>query len=164
MICPLKTEETELLLDYSAGRLNAPKDAARKAFLEQHIVNCRECASFQTDQAAVWNALDLWEPAPVSVDFNRKLWGRIDTAAAAPWYRRLAASLQVANLKPVLPMTAAIALIAAGFLLDHPGSNKAQAGFTVNEAEQVEQTLDDIQLLHQMDAVAATPDANSQKM
>jgi hypothetical protein len=163
MICPLKTEETELLLDYSAGRLNAPGDAARKAFLEQHIVSCPACASFQTEQAAVWNALDMWEPTPVSVDFNRNLWRRIDMAAAAPWYRRLAAALRAANLKPVLPMTAAIALIVAGFLLDHPGANKVQPGFTANEAEQVEQTLDDLQLLHQLDAVAA-PDANAKKM
>jgi anti-sigma factor RsiW len=164
MICPLRSQETELLLDYSTGRLNAPKDAARKVFLEQHIVNCAACASFLKEQAAVWSALDMWEPAPVSMDFNRKLWRRIDAAAAAPWYQRLGAWLRIANLKPVLPMTAAIALIAAGFLLDHPGLNKVHPGFTAIEAEQVEQTLDDIQLLHQLDAVAAAPDGNAKRM
>ena len=39
---------------------------------------------FRSEQAAVWEALDVWEPAPVSVDFNRKLWRRIDAAAADP--------------------------------------------------------------------------------
>ena len=160
MICPLRSEETNLLLDYSAGRLNA----ARKAFLEQHMDICPSCASFRLDQSAVWEALDLWEPAPVSMDFNRNLWHRIDAAAAAPWYKNLASSLRFASWKPVLPLTAAIAVIATGFLLDHPGARNPQSGFSVNEAEQVEQTLDDIQLLHQLDAVAVLPDGNSKTM
>jgi anti-sigma factor RsiW len=160
MICPLQSEETDLLLDYSAGRLNA----AKRASVEQHMDTCARCASFRADQAAVWDALDLWEPAPVSLNFNRNLWHRIDAAAAEPWYKHLAQSLRFGNWRPVLPLTAAVALIAAGFLLDHPGARKAEAGFTLNEAQQVEQTLDDIQLLHQMDAGGTTPDGNAKTM
>jgi hypothetical protein len=44
-------------------------------------------------------------------------------------------------------------MIAAGFLLDHPGTRTSATGVSVREADQVEQTLDDIQLLHQLDAV-----------
>src|SRR5580692_9050805 len=85
MTCPLQTKETDLLLDYSAGRL----DAARTAALAQHMDNCPVCTSFRTEQTAVWDALDLWEPAPPSIDFNRRLWQRIESSAAAPWYRNL---------------------------------------------------------------------------
>jgi anti-sigma factor RsiW len=149
MTCPLQTEETDLLLDYSAGRL----DARRTAILAQHMENCPECASFRLEQKAVWDALDLWEPAPVSMDFNRRLWQRIGAAASAPWYIDLAESLRFANWKPAIPLTAAILMIAAGFLLDHPGTRTSATGVSVREADQVEQTLDDIQLLHQLDAV-----------
>jgi anti-sigma factor RsiW len=164
MNCPLRKEETaHILLDYSAGRL----DSARGAVLERHMENCADCAAFRMEQAAVWNALDVWQPAPVSLDFNRRLWQRIDAAEAAPWYTRLVESLRFAQWKPVLPLTAAILLIAAGFLFDHPGGRAvvptapAATSVSVSEADQVEQTLDDIQLLHQFNAAAAPGNAKA---
>ena len=131
--------------------------------------NCAACASFRTEQTAVWNALDLWEPAPVSMDFNRRLWQRIDVAAAAPWYRSLLDSVRLTNWKPLIPLTAAILAIAGGFLLDHPSHDTPAPGVpvigvSVKEADQVEQTLDDIQLLQQLDAVAPPNGGNSKKM
>ncbi|HEY3823268.1 MAG TPA: hypothetical protein VGL82_01865 [Bryobacteraceae bacterium] len=166
MNCPLQTEETDLLLDYSAGRL----DAARAAALTQHMEQCPACAAFRTRQTAVWNALELWEPAPVSMDFNRRLWQRIDTAAASPWYQNLRDSLRFTNWRPAIPLTAAVIVIAAGFLLDHPGQQAPvpELGVSVTdvslrEADQVEQTLDDIQLLQQLDAVPSNT-GNSKTM
>jgi hypothetical protein len=169
MNCPLRKEETaHILLDYSAGRL----DTASVAGLERHMESCAECAAFRLEQAAVWDALDAWKPSPVGLDFNRRLWQRIDAADAAPWYKRLTESLRMAPLhinawKPVLPLTAAILLIAAGFLFDHPGGRSSAPGaaadsvsvsVSVTEAEQVEQALDDIQLLRQLNT-AAPPDS-----
>jgi hypothetical protein len=145
MTCPLLTGETDLLLDYSAGRL----PAARTAAVAHHMAGCPGCAQFLTGQAAVWKALDEWEPAPVSVDFNRRLWQRIDAAAAVPWYKNFGEIW-----KPAIPLTAALLVIAAGFLLDHPGVRQTRVpGVTLQEANQVEQTLDDIQLLDQLDSV-----------
>ena len=84
MNCPLKrVETTDLLLEYSAKRL----DAAKAAMLERHVEVCAECSAFLAGQTAVWDALDAWEPPPVSMDFNRRLWQRIDRAAELPWYR-----------------------------------------------------------------------------
>ena len=165
MTCPLQTEETDLLLDYSAGRL----DAARTAALAQHMESCPVCASFRTEQTAVWDALDLWQPAPPSMDFNRRLWQRIEAAAVAPWYRSLRDSLRFANWKPVVPLTVAILVIAAGFLLDHPGRQTQVPSVSVmdvslKDADQVEQTLDDIQLLQQLDAVTPPNRGNSKRM
>jgi anti-sigma factor RsiW len=171
MNCPLQREETaDVLLDYSGGRL----DAARAAILEQHMEICPRCASFRSDQALVWDALDAWEPMPVSRDFNRRLWQRIDAAAAAPWYTRLLDSLRFANWKPVFPLAAAVLVIAGGFLLDQRGFREAAPGINVQgdsvqgvsmtEADQLEQTLDDIQLLHQLDTVTAPADGSSKRM
>jgi hypothetical protein len=104
----------------------------------------------------VWEALDEWKPAPVSLDFNRRLWQRIDAAEAEPWYRRLAAVLRATSWTPAIPLTAAVLAIAAGFIFDHPANRAVMApapSATVN-VEQVQQTLDDIQLLHQFDAAA----------
>jgi anti-sigma factor RsiW len=166
MTCPLQTQETDLLLDYSAGRL----DAARAAILAQHIETCPDCASFRKEQKTVWDALDAWEPAPVSVDFNRRLWQHIEAAASAPWYRNLVDSLRFTNWKPVIPLTAAILVIAAGFLLDHPGANNTSApgvsvtGVSLTQADQVERTLDDIQLQDELDTVMPVNTGQSKKM
>ncbi len=146
MSCPLLTGENDLLLDYSAGRL----DAARTAAIAQHVEGCPGCARFATAQTAVWKALDEWEPAPVSMDFNRRLWQRIEAAATVPWYKNFGEIW-----KPAIPLTAAILVIAVGFLLDHPGARQTRVpGVTVQEANQVEHTLDDIQLLDQLDVVS----------
>lgn len=153
MDCPSRTEENrDILLDYLAGRV----DAARAAEFRNHMVDCFECSEFISRQAMLWDALDEWEVAPVSLEFNRNMWKKIDAAETAPWYRQLAASLRFAAWKPLLPLTAAALLIAAGFLYDHPGSqnNAARtnsAAVRMTDVEQVQQTLDDIQLLHQFD-------------
>jgi anti-sigma factor RsiW len=162
MNCPLQMQSLDLLLDYSAGRLNAP---ARFA-LEEHMERCAECAAFRVEQTAVWEALDLWSPPPVTVDFNRRLWKRIDESANRPWYQALADTFRLADYKPLIPLTAAVAVIVAGFLLDHPSPMKPATGFTANEANQVEQALDDIQLLHQFDVAqnAAAADGGSKTM
>jgi anti-sigma factor RsiW len=146
-------QQTDILLDHAAGRLNA-LNAAR---FEEHMALCPECAAFSREQSLVWNVLDVWEPVPVSLDFNRRLWQRIDAAEAEPWYRRLVEVLRTASWTPAIPLTAAVLVIAAGFVFDHPATRNspapASASASVN-VEQVEQTLDDIQLLHQFDASA----------
>jgi hypothetical protein len=98
------------------------------------------------------------------MDFNRRLWQRIDAVAQAPWRQRLFDALRFGAWKPVFPLAAAIVLVAAGFMLDHqgtvlrpPGATDAN-GVSVNEADQIERTLDDIQLLHQFDSISASGD------
>jgi len=158
MICPLERNETDLLLDDAAGTLTRRgMDAETAAALTEHMNTCPACMALRRDQKAVWDALDLWEPPPVSADFNRRLWQRIDAAAAAPWYRSLVESLRIANWKPMIPLTLALLLVVGGFLLDHPRAKAPAAPGSVSmiEADQVEQTLDDIQLLRQFDTAPA---------
>ncbi len=168
MKCPLHTEQTDLLLDDAAGTLARRElDGEAMASLMAHMAACPECAAFRRDQKTVWEALDLWEPAPVSMDFNRRLWQRIDAAAAAPWYKKLGESLR-AHWKPMIPLAAAVLVVAGGFLLDHPGAGhpgarKVTPGVSIIEADQVEQTLDDIQLLRQFDTGTGGSQAGQQK-
>ncbi len=166
MNCPLKTEETaDVLLDYAARRL----DSEKKASLERHMRECKACAALRLEQTIVWDALDAWDPMPVSIDFNRRLWQRIDAMEAAPWYERLAESMRMANWKPAFTLALATLIIAAGFVLDHPGrepgaGGSSTAGVSASEAEQVEQTLEDLQLLHQFDSATGAAGNISKQM
>jgi len=163
MICPLESEQMDLLLDDAAGRLALRGlDEAAMAALARHIETCPACVAFRRDQKAVWAALDLWQPEPVSADFNRQLWQRIDAAAATPWYKALTESLRF-GWKPLVPLAAAVLMIVVGFLLDHPRATPPgpAGGVSIIEADQVEQTLDDIQLLRQLDTAPASGDAKT---
>jgi anti-sigma factor RsiW len=170
MNCPLLSDQTaDILLDYSAGRLNP----ARAILLEKHMDNCDRCTAFRLAQTEVWATLDAWEPEPVSVEFNRALWQKIDREVHAPWYRKLADQLRFGAWKPAFPLAAAALVIAAGFAFDHhgggaskltssspsnfPSNQSVNPGVTsasLSEADQVEKTLDDLQLLRQLDAAS----------
>jgi hypothetical protein len=168
MNCPLKSEDTfDVLLDYSAGKL----DQSASVRFERHIAACADCTAFVAGQSEVWKTLDAWEPVPVSMDFNRGLWKRIDAANAAPWYAKLADSLRMGAWKPALPLTAAAFLVATAFMMDHqtavqvtPKADSSYGSVTVTEAEQLEQTLDDIQLMRQLDAAAGGGSTGSKTM
>ena len=75
MNCPMeKPEGAERLVAYCARKLDARSTAA----VEEHLPGCGVCASFVRGQNAVWAALDNWEAAPVSADFDRRLHQRIE--------------------------------------------------------------------------------------
>jgi anti-sigma factor RsiW len=164
MQCPLLHEDSaDVLLDYSAGRL----DKARAAQLERHMETCDACAAFGVQQSALWSALDEWEPEPVSMDFNRRMWQKIDLVKAEPWYRRLADALRLGVWKPVIPLAGAVVLVATAFVMDHRGtvpvapSVTNPAAVSITEVDQVEKTLDDVQLLKQFDSTVT--EASSSK-
>jgi anti-sigma factor RsiW len=154
-----------MLLDYSAGKL---EPAARMA-LEEHLADCEKCRDAVQAHSAVWNALDAWEPEQMSLDFNRRLWQRIEDTPAQPWYARLA------SWKPMLPSAVtALVLVAAAFVtqsaferpfgvLEHEVSIQgaaAESDVSVTEVDQAVTTLDDLQLLQQLDS-ATVPESAS---
>jgi hypothetical protein len=161
MNCPIQNEETaELLLAYTARRL----DAAKTAILESHMDICAQCAQFRVQQEMVWQALDAWEAPPVTADFNRRLYQRIESESAAPWYTRLFTT-PWSMWKPAIPLACAGLIIMVGFVLDHPVSFSPSAPpairVSVTEAEQVENALDDLQLLRQLDTGATSSPAET---
>ncbi len=163
MSCQIRSEEhTDHLLAYVAGQLRG--EAAAK--LELHMSSCEDCAAFGKQQASVWNLLDAWEPRPVSADFDRRLYAKIDAAESASWLDRTFASinefLRPVFARPAFPLAAASFVIVAGFVLDHPGkllnSTTNQASLHVSSVEinkvvvdQVEATLDDMEMLREFD-------------
>jgi anti-sigma factor RsiW len=145
--CPTE----DILLDYVAGSLNA----TQLAEFERHAKECARCDALVASQAAVWRSLDEWKPGPVSAGFNRELWRKVDADAAAPsWTARLH------FWKELAPLAAVLALVATGFVMDHHSrppvaTTPAAVAVSATEADQLERTLDDLQLLEAVDT--ATP-------
>jgi|SRR5579859_1208927 len=154
MDCPIKTQEsTDWLLDFVAGRLHGE----RAAELVRHVEACNDCANFVAAQRVVWNALDQWEPEPLSIDFDRRLYRSIEAARPASglagMLRRIFGPLQPL-WRPVVPLAAACLLIVAGVMLHAPQAVIAPLDGTARvekiEPEQVERTLDDMQMLREL--------------
>ncbi|HWB87129.1 MAG TPA: zf-HC2 domain-containing protein [Bryobacteraceae bacterium] len=157
--CPMETrEQTELLLAYSAGRLS--RDVA--AGLEQHMEGCAACREFAQGQQKVWQALEFWEETPVSADFDRRLYRRIEERTG--WWDRVLLPLRPMLVRRGLPIAAAAGLVVmAGVLLDRPAAPvlpsqppPAQV-VEVTQPEQVEHALDDLEMLSEFNDLV-TPD------
>jgi anti-sigma factor RsiW len=161
MNCPIQSRDPERLVAYAAGMLDP--EAARA--LERHLGDCVDCRSMAADQAAVWKALDAWEAPPVSPNFDRRLYRRIDQGARLSWLDRLTRGFERMPLRQALPLTASAGLLlAAGLILQHPGYRAPDArGGEIVRANQVERTLDDLDLLRQFGTAdsgeSAHPDA-----
>jgi anti-sigma factor RsiW len=163
MNCPIKTQENaDWLLEYSAGRL----DHERASLVARHVETCQDCARFVRAQQAVWNALSQWEPEPVSADFDRRLYRTIK-AKPVSWINRIFRPLQPL-WRPVVPLAAACLLIVAGVVLHTPQAtvNTADSQVRVEkvEPEQVERTLDDMQMLRELTLAPSKEDHTSKSM
>jgi anti-sigma factor RsiW len=162
MNCPIETRHTEMLVSYTAGEL----DQETALMLEQHFAVCPACQSTAMEQSAVWKALDAWEIPPVSLDFDRRLYSRIDAGTRPSWWERLTLSFRPMPLRQTVPLAATAGLLLmAGLLLHQPGpvgSSTAPPSHIVR-ADQVETTLDDLELLRQFgppnSAESVHPDA-----
>ena len=160
MKCPMETQETmELLLAYCAGKL----DPDRMITLERHVAVCAACQEFERKQHAVWDAMDAWEPMPVSADFNRRLYQRIDAEGQTSWWTRLTRPLRPAFgpglLSRGVPMAATLCLLlVAGVILERPGNLVVPEDRGLADIVQpgdVERTLDDMDMLHTIRVTAA---------
>ncbi len=80
MSCQIRSEEhTDRLLAYSAGKLRG--ETAAEAGIAHALVRGMRGRSANLNPD-VWNLLDNWEVRPVSVDFNRQLYAKIDAASS----------------------------------------------------------------------------------
>ena len=150
MSCLMKEDERrDLLLAHASGRLDA--DAAVQ--LDVHTRTCADCAAITRTQSAISNALSAWEPPPVSSDFDKRLFARLEAAEAAPWLDRLTARLgewfRPVFARPAIPLAAAAILLAGGFVFDHQSNPLVH--ISSSDVEQVQTTLDDLEMLHQFD-------------
>ena len=145
MNCPMEARQgSELLLEYTGGRLEARAATA----LEAHLESCARCREFAQSQEKVWQALEAWEAPPVSTDFNRRLFARIEQAPAS-WWTRLTGQM-VHHAVPVA--AAAGVMILAGLMLERPAVTPVEppqesAQVETLGPEQVQSALDDMEML-----------------
>ena len=115
MNCPMKDRENGvLLLEWTTGRL----EAERSALLAKHLESCAACREFVSGQQAVLRALDGWETPPVSLDFDRRLYQRIEERVR--WWDRFARPFQPLFQHAVPIAAAAGVVLVAGMLLQRP--------------------------------------------
>ena len=156
MNCPLGSREyTERLVAYCSGKL----DAAKTAIVEEHIAKCAECREFARGQQAVWAALDAWAPEPVSADFDRRLYQRID--AQVSWWDRFKQPFRQLALHKSLSLVAAAGLILAiGVVLNESATTPPQPSPRVSvnvsdrdalQPDQVVKALDEMEALSRFD-------------
>jgi hypothetical protein len=156
MKCPVESQEhAEKLLAYCAHKL----DYLSAAALEEHIQTCSACTEFVRGQKAVWQAMDTWEAAPVSADFDRRLYQRIQQEVS--WWDLLVRPFRPLLVRQGLPLAAAACLlVGAGYLLQRPievpSTTPPQAEAS---ADQVDHAIDDMEILHQLNHLVRT-DAN----
>jgi anti-sigma factor RsiW len=153
-------ENAGILLDHAAGKLNA----GERAELDLHIETCSACREFAGGQQAVWQALEDWDPAEVSLDFNRRLQARIEQDV--PWWKRWILPLNPL-FRHALPIAAAAGvMIMAGLVMNRPAVvAPAPAEKTAQvelQPDQVEDALADMEMLHQFNQLV--PDGAAPKM
>jgi anti-sigma factor RsiW len=134
---------SELLLEYTAGRLEACEASA----LEAHLESCTRCREFARSQKMVWQALEAWEAEPVSMDFDRRLFARIERAPVS-WWARLTGQV----MRHGVPLAAAAGVIILAGLMLRPAVTPVapppeSAQVEVLGPEQVQSALDDMEML-----------------
>jgi hypothetical protein len=115
--------------------------------------------ALEAARRSVDGALDLWEAPPVSLDFDRRLYGRIEQDA--PWWSFL---WQPQRLVPV--GVAAAALIAVGVWIGQPGVTPAPrtAAVEAMPPEQAEDALHDMQMLEEFNRLVRSDLPADRKM
>ena len=163
MHCPMAdTRQTETLLAYVSGRLASP--AALE--IEQHAADCAACAAFLKEQKAVWEALDSWKAPAVSAGFDQGLYRRIEQAEDGGWWSRLRPGWRVPFPRRTLAVAAACAVVLVAVLLQ-PHAKIIAPGEARGEKldiEQLEKTLEDLDMLQQLNLGSKTqPEAPPSK-
>ena len=154
-------ENADLLLKFAAGRL----DAEARAHLERHMEVCPACCEFAGGQRAVWEALDAWESAPVSPDFDRHLYRRIEREVS--WWDRVLRPFRPALIRRGLPIAAAAGLaLMAGIVVDRsivvrPAPEKSSIQVESLRPDQVESAVEDMEMLQEINGLVRPDSAES---
>jgi anti-sigma factor RsiW len=164
MKCQIETQDhPELLLAYCSRNL----DAERSVMLEEHMRGCPSCREYAAGQKAVWEALDKWEAAPVSADFDRRLYARIEKEVS--WWDLLMRPFRPVLYRQGVPIAAtAFLVLVAGLVLQHPAgvprpSAPESARVETMPADQVEHALDEMEMVREFNRLVR-PDSAEPKM
>ncbi len=152
-------ENSEILLDYASGKLNP----AMASQFESHMKSCADCRAFSLAQKSTWDSLDTWDAAPVSADFDRKLYERINRHENSGWFNRLWywVMWRPAFSGPVVPIATACVTLVVGAMLYLPVSKpivnlqSPPSRMESSDLEQIETTLEDMEMFRQLAPLAA---------
>ncbi len=163
MNCPLENNNSEILLDYCSHRLSEESTL----MVELHLESCQECKAVATSQMAVWDALDEWEAAPVSADFDRRLYERIEQRGTG-WWSRLMGFTSGIQFRPAFTLGAACATVVFALMLRGPmvpvsDSFDPSVRIEAAELEQAERALEDMDMLHKLGVVAMSSDMKQEE-
>jgi hypothetical protein len=159
--CPLISgeENADILLDYCNRKL----DPALAELFEQHMESCAACRAFSESQSAVWNALDAFEAMPISPDFDRRLFERIERDEQGSWWSRFWRPFTFSGSsiwKPAIPVVV-LALLAAGIWMRPSPTNTEvteptkMATMDRVDPEQIDAAVEDMEMLRQVGVVEA---------
>jgi hypothetical protein len=166
MNCPIENRESaEILLAYCARKL----DAGSMAILEEHIRICPACREFAEGQQLVWHALDTWEAAPPSPDFDRRLYARIEKQVS--WWDVILRPFRPLLVRQGLPIAAAAGVvIMAGVLLDRPAGlspgslPQTSANVEAVAPDQAEPTLQEMEMMRELNRLVHPENAGDSKI
>ncbi len=154
MRCPLQDQEiASILPDYCDRTLSPEMEEA----LESHFELCSDCRDTVKAQRAVWAALDEFKPDAVTPGFNDAVLARIAAESRPPWSRLLA--WPDFSARPAISMAAAAMVLIAVALFQGPttqtpaevdDSARYLKSELIVDVEQVDSTLDDIEMLRQL--------------
>jgi|SRR5579883_1767412 anti-sigma factor RsiW len=150
MKCPIDSRESEILVAYSSGLL----ESEQTPMLAAHVEMCPACQKFVDHQRTVWDTLDVWQAPPVSADFNRRLYQKLEQPSS--WFERLMHSLQWSGLRQAIPIAASAGVILmAGLLLQHNYTPPQTASHDTPaveaiQPEELENALSEMEALSQL--------------
>ena len=149
-----REEVLEIIMDPRGGP--SPGSPARQEFLAC-LESDRTLQALYERQQTVWESLDEWESVDPSLDFDRRLFAKIELAASKhPWYLAI-----FPGFRPSFAVGLAALLIAAATMLPHrpgsgPGGVEGTGLAAVEDAAYVDglhAALDDIEMLVEFDTL-----------
>ncbi len=113
----------------------------------------RECCD---RRGTLWSALDDWRVPPVSGDFDRRLYARIEQEGNTGWFSRLLRPAGGMRWQQAFSLSTACLVIIAVLLINAPTAPPVRSAPKAEsvDIEQVERTLDDMEMLQQLNPVA----------
>ena len=159
MQCPLLTGREEWLLDYAAGRLSGQL----RQPLQFHLQECPRCRQLVSEQEQLWNALECWQPKPISPDFKARVLARLHESATASSWQRYWQNWKALLLKPAMATAVAAGLLLGILYLNvrkapppQPPQEVAVKSLSreIIDVEQLDQLLRDMEMLKELNELA----------
>ena len=158
MKCLAKNENDGMvLMEYALDKL----PLAQRTLVAEHVHSCSDCSTVVAAHKSLNSSFDLWEPDAISRDFDRKLFTRIMEEESRSWKRFLPQFAVPAWRSTFMPAAALCAAMFAAALLHTPAVAPVPVKDTahhleLSEVEQVESTLEDLEMLRQLSVPSAS--------